>query len=334
MISLQPLVKIGTAVTRFALNASLPVEGLVRATVFDHFCGGVSEKDCVSTIDAMYSKNVHSVLDFSVEGKETESLFDSALERVMSLIDFAKDRPGMPFSVFKPTGFGRFEVWRKVTENETLSDKEQQEWKRIQERFHKVCKKAKACDINLLIPSVPEADPNSIVPTSSLLMSMSIGHCLAIATMNYRKFGKFDFKKFHPSGNLGAKLKTVEELMLKGNKVPFIRENIFMNNALRIMNKFNQGVLIVRNKNKKTLGIISDGDIKRISNKNNDIKKLITKNIMKKNPITVEKNMIAAEALSIMNSKKVTCLCVHDKKNQKKTLGIITIHNILNANIQ
>ena len=151
MISLQPLVKIGTAVTRFALNASLPVEGLVRATVFDHFCGGVSEKDCVSTIDAMYSKNVHSVLDFSVEGKETESLFDSALERVMSLIDFAKDRPGMPFSVFKPTGFGRFEVWRKVTENETLSDKEHQEWKRIQERFHKVCKKAKACDIKLLI---------------------------------------------------------------------------------------------------------------------------------------------------------------------------------------
>ena len=193
---------------------------------------------------------------------------------------------------------------------------------------------AKACDINLLIPSVPEADPNSIVPTSSLLMSMSIGHCLAIATMKYRKFGKFDFKKFHPSGSLGAKLKTVEELMLKGNKIPFIRENILMNNALKVMNKFNQGVLIVRDKNKKTLGIISDGDIKRISNKSNDIKKLITKNIMKKNPITVEKNMIAAEALSIMNSKKITCLCVHSKKNQKKTLGIITIHSILNANIQ
>ena len=88
------------------------------------------------------------------------------------------------------------------------------------------------------------------------------------------------------------------------------------------------------NKNKQTLGIISDGDIKRISNKNNDIKKLIAKNIMKKNPITVDKNMIAAEALSIMNSKKVTCLCVHTKKNKRKTLGIITVHNILNANIQ
>ena len=193
---------------------------------------------------------------------------------------------------------------------------------------------AKACDINLFIPSIPEADPNSIVPTSSLLMSMSIGHCLAIATMNYRKFGKFDFKKFHPSGSLGSKLKTVEELMLKGNKIPFIRENILMNDALKVMNKFNHGVLVVRNKSKKTLGIISDGDIKRISNKNNDIKKLITKNIMKISPISVDKNMIAAEALSIMNSKKVTCLCVHSKKNQRKTLGIITVHNILKANIQ
>lgn len=151
MISLQPLVKIGTAVTRFALNASLPVEGLVRATVFDHFCGGVSEKDCVSTIDAMYDKNVHSVLDFSVEGKETEALFDAALERVMSLIDFAKDRPGMPFSVFKPTGFGRFEIWRKVTEKEKLTATEEKEWNNIQKRFHKVCEKAKTCDIKLLI---------------------------------------------------------------------------------------------------------------------------------------------------------------------------------------
>ena len=193
---------------------------------------------------------------------------------------------------------------------------------------------AKGCDINLIIPSIQEADPNSIVPTSSLLMSISIGHCLAIATMNYRKFGKFDFKKLHPSGSLGKKLKTVEELMVKDKKIPFIRENILMSNALIIMNKFNQGVLIVRNKNKQTLGIISDGDIKRISNKNNDIKKLIAKNIMKKNPITVDKNMIAAEALSIMNSKKVTCLCVHSKKNKRKTLGIITVHNILNANIQ
>ncbi len=191
---------------------------------------------------------------------------------------------------------------------------------------------AKACDINLLIPAVKEADPNSIVPTSSLLMSISIGHCLAIATMKHRKFGKIDFKKYHPSGSLGAKLKTVEDLMITGNKIPFIRENILMKKALKVMSKFNLGILVVKNKKNKTLGIISDGDIKRISDKNNDIKNLISKNIMKKNPISVSKDLLAAQALSMMNSKKITCLCVHNK-NKKNTIGILSIHNILNANI-
>ena len=192
----------------------------------------------------------------------------------------------------------------------------------------------KSSDISLLIPSVLEAGPGNIVPSSSTVVQLSLGDALAISTMNYRKFGKLDFKKFHPSGSLGAKLKTVEDLMIKGNNIPFINENIFMKIALKIMNKFNQGVLIVRNKKKQTSGIISDGDIKRISEKNSNIKNLITKNIMKKNPISVDSNMLAAQALSIMNSKKVTCLCVHSKNNRKKTIGIITIHNILQANIR
>ena len=192
----------------------------------------------------------------------------------------------------------------------------------------------KSADINLLIPNVVEAGPGNIVPTSSTIAQLSIGDALAISTMNFRKFGKLDFKKFHPSGSLGAKLKTAEDLMLRGNKIPFIRENIFMGKALKKMNKYNLGVLIVINKKKQTIGIISDGDIKRISDKNHNIKNLITKNIMKKMPITVNQNILAAEALAIMNSKKITCLCVHDKKNKNKTIGILTIHNILNANIQ
>ena len=192
----------------------------------------------------------------------------------------------------------------------------------------------KSADINLLIPDVVEAGPGNIVPTSSTIAQLSIGDALAISTMNFRKFGKLDFKKFHPSGSLGAKLKTAEDLMLRGNRIPFIRENIFMGKALKKMNKHNLGVLIVTNKKKQTIGIVSDGDIKRISAKNHNIKNLITKNIMKKKPVTVDQNILAVEALAIMNSKKITCLCVHDKKNKNKTIGILTIHNILNANIQ
>ena len=191
----------------------------------------------------------------------------------------------------------------------------------------------KSSDIKLLIPSVIEAGPGNIVPTSSTIVQLSIGDALAVSTMNYRKFGKLDFKKFHPSGSLGAKLKTAEDLMIRGKKIPFINQNLDMNNALKIMRKSNVGVLIVRNKN-KTVGIISDGDIKRIKNKNNDFKKLIAKKIMNLNPISIKKDILAAQALSVMNSKKITCLCVHNKNNKNRTIGILTIHNILKANIQ
>jgi len=191
----------------------------------------------------------------------------------------------------------------------------------------------RSSNIKLLIPNVIEAGPGNIVPTSSTICQLSIGDALAIATMKYRNFGKLDFKKYHPSGSLGSKLKTVEDLMIKGNKIPFIREDILMNKALKIMNKFNQGVLVIKNKKNFTLGVITDGDLKRITEKNSNITNLLVKKIMKKNPITVDKDILAAQALSIMNSKKVTCLCVHNKKNKNKTIGILTIHKILNANI-
>ena len=190
----------------------------------------------------------------------------------------------------------------------------------------------KSSDVKILIPEVKEADPNNIVPTSSTITQLSIGDALAVATMNSRKFTKLDFKKFHPSGSLGAKLKTVEDLMLTGNKIPFVKENILMEYALKILVKKKLGTLVVKNKKGFTCGILTDGDIKRSSQKIDNLKTIKINKIMKKNPISVNKETLAAEALSIMNLKKVTSLCVHDK-NKKKTVGIIHIHNILQSNI-
>ena len=151
MIQKEPLVRIGTAVTNFALKAHLPVEHLIRATVFDHFCGGVTEEDCMDTIDKMYSKKVHSILDYSVEGKETEEQFDYALEKTLKILDFVKEKDSIPFAVFKPTGFGRFEIYRKITEKEILTPQEQEEWDRVVARYDKVAKKAFDNDVPLLI---------------------------------------------------------------------------------------------------------------------------------------------------------------------------------------
>jgi proline dehydrogenase len=151
LIDSEPLVRIGTAVTNFALKAHLPVEGLIRATVFDHFCGGVSEDDCIPVVDKMYTKGVSSVLDYSVEGKEDEASFDDAMNKTLKIINFAKEKNAIPFAVFKPTGFGRFELYQKLGEGKTLDENEQAEWNRVVERFDKVCKAAHENDIALLI---------------------------------------------------------------------------------------------------------------------------------------------------------------------------------------
>ncbi|CAM1356859.1 MULTISPECIES: proline dehydrogenase family protein [Tenacibaculum] len=152
MIQNQPMVRIGTAVTNFALKAHLPVEGLIRSTVFDHFCGGVTEEDCIPTIEEMYNKGgVSSVLDYSVEGKAEEASFDEALNKILKIIQFSEEKQSIPFAVFKPTGFGRFALYQKLTEGKELTTNEKSEWDRVVNRFHTVCKAAVKKDVPLLI---------------------------------------------------------------------------------------------------------------------------------------------------------------------------------------
>ena len=172
----------------------------------------------------------------------------------------------------------------------------------------------RSSNIKLLIPNVIEAGPGNIVPTSSTIAQLSIGDALAIATMKYRNFGKLEFKKYHPSGALGAKLKTVEDLMITGNKIPFVAENILMKNALKIMAKKNLGVLIVKNLRGSTVGIISDGDLKRVSEKSENLKNLVAKKIMKANPVSIEKNMLAVKQTAVKNPVKY-CFIINSYSN-------------------
>ncbi|WP_405567601.1 proline dehydrogenase family protein [Polaribacter sp. Asnod6-C07] len=152
MIQSQPMVRIGSAVTNFALKAHLPIEGLIRSTVFDHFCGGVTEDDCLPIIDNMFDNGkVHSVLDYSVEGKDEEVSFDGALNKILRIINFCEEKKSIPYAVFKPSGFGRFGLYQKISEGIDLTSEEKEEWKRVEDRFHKVCKIAVEKDVPLLI---------------------------------------------------------------------------------------------------------------------------------------------------------------------------------------
>ena len=189
----------------------------------------------------------------------------------------------------------------------------------------------RSSDIKLLIPKASEA--GNIIPTSSTTAQLALGDALAIATMKQKKFNKKDFKKIHPAGSLGAQLKTVEDIMLKDKAIPFVNENLKIKEALKILSSKKLGFLIVRDRKKKSLGIITDGDIRRFTQKNQNLHNKSVKEIMTKNPIGIEKNELAAKGLSIMSNKNITSLCVFEKKNKSKTIGVLHIHNILQSNI-
>ena len=189
----------------------------------------------------------------------------------------------------------------------------------------------KSADIKLLIPKVVEA--GGIIPTSSTTSQLALGDALAICSMKYKNFGKLDFKKLHPAGNLGAKLKTVEDVMLTGKNIPFVNQNLNMKEAIKILSNKKLGVLIVQDGRNKTIGIITDGQIRRYSEKTENIHFLKVKKIMTKKPIGIEKSELAAKALQLMNEKKITSLYVYENKNVNKTIGIVHIHNILQINV-
>ena len=186
----------------------------------------------------------------------------------------------------------------------------------------------KSANIKLFIPEVIESG-DGIVPTSSTTTQLSFGDALSIALMKKKKFGKLDFKKFHPSGNLGTKLKTAGDLMLIKNKVPFVNENQIMKEALKILNLKSLGFIVVINNQGLTSGVFTDGDLKRLIQKKRKINNFKIKSFITKNPFCVEENTLATEVLNQMNKKKITNVCVYKRGNKRKTIGVIHIHDLI-----
>ena len=188
----------------------------------------------------------------------------------------------------------------------------------------------KSSNIKILIPEVIESG-DGIVPTSSTTVQLSIGDALSVALMKKKKFGKLDFKKFHPAGNLGTKLKTAKDLMLKKNKIPFVNESESMNKALKILNIKKLGFIVLINNQGLKTGIFTDGDLKRLMQKKRKIENKKIRSYMIKKPYIVEEETLATEILSQMNKRKITSVCVYKKGNKRKITGVLHIHNLLNT---
>ncbi len=151
IIRKEPLVRLGTAVTNFALKYHLPVEGLIRTTVFDHFCGGVTAEDTLPIVEKLYSAGVYSILDYSVENADDEESFNRAFEKTKFLIEFAAKRKEIPFAVFKPTGLGSFDIYEKVSEGKELSPREEKQWNAVKNRYYLLAEAAVENDVPLMV---------------------------------------------------------------------------------------------------------------------------------------------------------------------------------------
>jgi arabinose-5-phosphate isomerase len=188
----------------------------------------------------------------------------------------------------------------------------------------------KASDIKLVLPKVKEADLTGMVPTSSTSITLLLGDCLATTVMSQKNFSKEKFKIFHPGGNIGNSLLLAKDIMVTGSKMPVINYKKTFKEALKIMNKKKLGIIVLT-KNKFIAGLLTDGDLRR------ELSKISAKtnltNFINKTPMTVNENMPASKALSIMNEKKITSLLVvSDKdfnKSKKVLKGIIHIHFLL-----
>ena len=191
----------------------------------------------------------------------------------------------------------------------------------------------KASDIKIILPEVKEAGIGSLAPTSSSTMFCAFLDSLAVALSYKKKFSTYDFKNIHPGGSLFKKLTTVEDLMYKGNDLPLISENAKFSVALNIMSKKKLGSLVMLNKKKFLSGFLSDGDVRRKHKKS--MSNLKVKDIMTKNPLVVQKDILAAKAIKIMQKKRITALIVGKiiTKNKIKVIGLIHIHQILRAGI-
>jgi len=186
----------------------------------------------------------------------------------------------------------------------------------------------KSANVKLLIPQVEESGLG-IVPTSSTTVQLCLGDALSISAMIQKKFNKLDFKKFHPGGNLGNKLKTASDVMLIKKRIPFVNENEIMQNALKTLNSKKLGFLVITNDDGLSTGVFTDGDLKRLIQKRKKINNLKISQFMSKKPYNVAEDTLASEVLKLMNKNKITNVGVFNKKNKRKIIGVIHIHNLI-----
>ncbi len=183
---------------------------------------------------------------------------------------------------------------------------------------------SKDATVTLLLPSVPEACPNGLAPTTSSTMMLALGDALAVTLLTKKGFSKEDFRSFHPGGDLGNRLKRVKEIMHTGNSIPLVDAGTLMSEAMQVMTSKKFGCVGVLNIEGKLIGIITDGDLRRHM-EDGFLHKMVT-DVMTKSPKTISPDALLEEALYLMQGA-ITSLFVADET--RVPLGLLHIHDLL-----
>ncbi|OGU54496.1 MAG: D-arabinose 5-phosphate isomerase [Ignavibacteria bacterium RBG_13_36_8] len=198
---------------------------------------------------------------------------------------------------------------------------------------NKNSKMARKCDIILNATIEEEACPYDLAPTASTTAALVMGDALAIALLEKRGFTAEDFAMLHPSGSLGKRLSLkISEIMYASEDVPIVNENTSLKDAIYVISSKRLGTTCVVNNKGILVGIITDGDLRRLLEKTLDIKNLTAKDVMTSNPKTIEAEYLASFALQQMENFNITSLIVIDKK--KKPIGIVHLHDLVKLGLQ
>src|ERR1700712_2059305 len=151
MININFFVKMGPSITNFAMKIGLPIKGIIKATIFKHFCGGETIAECDDTIKKLYKGGVGTILDYSVEGEDEEQIFDATRDEIILTIKRASGDKAVPITVFKITGVGRFSLLEKLDAKTALTPEEEIEWQKVQARVLAICTKAYESDVPVMV---------------------------------------------------------------------------------------------------------------------------------------------------------------------------------------
>ena len=213
IITRKLLVTVFTNLTLLMLKINLPIKWILKRTIYKHFCGGVDLVECNEIINGMYSMNVHSILDYSVEGQKNETSFEKSCKKKIDIIDSVSKNKAIPFAVFKPTSIGRYDLFKMVSSEKKLNQIENNEWLNVVARFHKICKHAMKMNIKILIDAEEYEVQKAIDDLSlEMMINYNINNVIVYNTIQLYRWDRLDYlkkilKKYSTSGfNFGFKL--------------------------------------------------------------------------------------------------------------------------------